>query len=442
MFFSQLAILMGEVFRRQITGTGGFVFMSFIFFGIRPIYIILENDHSLFNRLFLIYPDLAQIHENMLWATLALLVFKIGSSVISARINVATQNVNDTTSTEKANLILVSQKMSVYLLLYQLLTLPLMAYLAAGGRALYGSALGAFAYDFPTVMQAGHIFGFVVILERYLQRKDAGDLLRAIVSGLLFLYFTWLMREVSMFRGFYLAGVMIIGIAALDRCLPRVSLIWLILPVIIFQPFFQTLGQTRNLDNERLVELGLVEQTFGDQGVTERYWEFYSGKGDINIFDTFVAARSSEPNVTPHLWSWAYAPLHVIPRKLWSGKPERGITQDLSFMNGAPYAPGIAGFFWLDGASDWWMLFCMALLGAVVGYADCLVLSMQHGYLRACLLGIIAVNAMFLTRFFLWQALWQTLYAVVPILLMYGFLAPQSTTPPIQEEALDSEKAI
>ena len=185
-----------------------------------------------------------------------------------------------------------------------------------------------------------------------------------------------------------------------------------------------------------------MEQTFGDQGVTERYWEFYSGKGDINIFDTFVAARSSEPNVTPYLWSWAYAPLHVIPRKLWSGKPERGITQDLSFMNGAPYAPGIAGFFWLDGASDWCMLICMALLGAVVGYADGLILSMQHGYLRACLLGIIAVNAMFLTRFFLWQALWQTLYAVVPILLMYRFLAPKSATPPIQEEALDSEKAI
>jgi hypothetical protein len=49
---------------------------------------------------------------------------------------------------------------------------------------------------------------------------------------------------------------------------------------------------------------------------------------------------------------------------------------------------------------------------------------MRNSYLRACLLGIITVNAMFLTRFFLWQALWQTMYAVVPILLMNRFLAP------------------
>lgn len=424
---SQAMLLLGEIFRRTLSGTGGFIFMSFLFFGVRPIYIIVEQDYSLITGLFRLYPDFAQIHENALMATVALIIFKIGSLFVSSGSSPnqptnnqqpATTNQQPTTKTPT----LVSAHLASLLIVYQIVTLPVMQYLAAGGRALYGSALGAFAYDFPTVMQAGHIFGFVVILERYLQRRGSGELFQTIVSGLIFLFFTWLMREVSMFRGFYLAGVMIVGIAALDRILPRVSLLWLILPILLFQPVFQKLGSTRYLDNEALKEAELVDEAFDDSD-QNAYWRFYSGKGDMNIFDTFVAARNSQPAVTPYAWSWIYAPLHVIPRALWSGKPEKGVTQDLRFMFGAPYAPGIAGFFWLDGGSDFWMFASMFALGLVLGFADRYILGMPNGYLRACFLAIITVNAMFLTRFFLWQALWQIMYAAVPVILLYYFLA-------------------
>lgn len=432
LFFSQAALLLGEVFRRQVSGTGGFIFMSFLFFGVRPIYITLENDYSLVNNLFRVYPNFAQIHDNMVWGTLALVVFKLGSLAIHAWKSPSLQVNEPAGHSERA---LVSDKLVGWLVVFQIFTLPVMAYLAFGGRALYGSALGAFAYDFPVVMQAGHIFGFVVILERYLQRRKVTDLTLAIGSAIIFLYFTWLMREVSMFRGFYLAGVMIVGLAALDRILPRVSLVWLILPILLLQPLFQILGSTRYVDNKSLVEYSLIEQAFDEESIAHSYWEFYSGKGDINIFDTFVAARASEPSVTPYIWSWAYAPLHVIPRKLWSGKPEKGITQDLSFMYGAPYCPGIAGFFWLDGASDLWMLFSMGLLGAIVGYLDCRVFSMKNSYLKSCFLGILAVNCMFLTRFFLWAALWQTLYAVVPCYILYKVLVLRNNS----NENVDAE---
>ena len=422
LFFCQLALLLGEVRRGQVGGTGGFIFMSFLFFGIRPLFISLEGDILLIRRLFLINPEMSQVHENMMMATLALIFFKLGSFAVQS---LKSGNFANRSARESNALALVPDYLVRYLMIAQIITLPVMLYLASGGRALYGSALGAFAYDFPTVMQAVHIFGFVVILERYLQRRQSNELMLAIVSGVLFLVFTWFMREVSMFRGFYLAGVMIVGLASLDRLLPRVSLLWLILPILLLQPLFQILGSTRYLDNESLKEADVIEQAIGDRSLPQAYWEFYDGQGDINIFDTFLAARASNPQASPYLWSWIYAPLHVIPRALWSGKPEKGITQDLNFMYGAPYAPGIAGFFWLDGGgSDLWMLACMIALGALIGYVDGFVLSMRNSYLRACLLGIITVNAMFLTRFFLWQALWQTMYAVVPILLMNRFLAP------------------
>ena len=49
---------------------------------------------------------------------------------------------------------------------------------------------------------------------------------------------------------------------------------------------------------------------------------------DMNIFDTFVAAKMHEPSFRPYLWSWIYVPLHLIPRKFWAGKPIGGVTQD------------------------------------------------------------------------------------------------------------------
>ena len=86
-------------------------------------------------------------------------------------------------------------------------------------------------------------------------------------------------------------------------------------------------------------------------------------------------------------------------------------------MNGAPYSPGIAGFLLLDGGKLW-MVACLVVLGYLLAWGDLRVLIMQPGYLRSCLIAILAVNSMFLTRFYLWQYFYQVLYAVIPCLLI------------------------
>ena len=413
---SQLALLVGEIRKKQVSGVGGFIFMSFLFFGVRPIYLIIENDYELFRSLFRIRVDLAEVGDSMWWASAGLLCFAVGAFLAPQigrnwiqrrRAKARIQSLQQ----------LVSPKVCYGLLFFQVLTLPVMYVLAKSGRSLYGSAFGAYAYDLPVPLQSVHIIALVVLLERYLRTKSTQSLVMLGFSGFLFLDFTWLMRDVSMFRGFYVAGVMIAGIAGLQRLKGRVGYAWLIIPILALQPFFQYLGQDRYKKNEELAEAGLVEEVFGDQTLAEAYWNFFDAKGDMNIFDTFVAAKKAEPAWYPYVWSWIYVPLHFVPRKLWPGKPERGVTQDLKFMRDAPYCPGIAGFFLLDGGLLW-MLGSMAVLGFLVGMLDVYIFTMPRGYLQYCLIGIVTVNAMFLSRAFLWFYFWQIMYAVVPCVLL------------------------
>ena len=432
LFLSQLTLLASHICKGQVTGTGGFLFMSLLFFGVRPLYIVTEDDLALFHFLFLIDVDLRTINENMAAGTAGMIAFHCGSALVGAwqREKVLRRSVR-----EAAVFTLVPSRMVQLVLIYQVASLPLMSVLAGAGRSLYASAAGAFAYDLPVPLQAGHIFGMVVILERYRQQRRSSDGLAFLASGALFLVFTWMMREVSMFRGFYIAGVMIAGIAVLQRVRPRVSYAWLILPIVLVQPLFQTLGEMRGLGNDEHRKTGLLDRAVAESPPTA-YWDFYSSEGDMNIFDTFVAARGSEPAFRPYLRSWFYAPFHVVPRKFWASKPEGGVLQDLRFMNNAPYCPGIAGFLWLDGGSDVWMMLNLLFLGGIIGYLDGRILSMRDNYLRACLVGILVVNSMFLTRFFLWQALWQALYAAVPCFLLHRFLTPPEI---LAEEAEDTD---
>jgi hypothetical protein len=93
---------------------------------------------------------------------------------------------------------------------------------------------------------------------------------------------------------------------------------------------------------------------------------------------------------------------------------------DMRFTRGAPYSPGIAGMFVADGGLLW-MLGSMALLGFLIAMLDCWVFTLPRGYLQYCLIGIVTVNAMFLTRFFLWQYFYQMLYAMIPIFALAWF---------------------
>jgi hypothetical protein len=410
---SQLSLLAKEVRRKQVSGVGGFIFLYVLFFGMRPLYLFLENDTANLTRFFLIKVGSYEIGDAMWWATLALFCFSVGASAapslhkkwLSRRIRRANSS---------APAVMPTLQMCVIAVVMQVLTLPFMLYLASMKRTVYHSGLGAYFYDLPMPLQAVHVFAFALVVVRFWRHRtlDTGLLLG--VSVVLLLFYTFLMRDVSSFRGFYLSGFMIAGLAVLHQVKPRVGYAWLILPIILLQPLFAHLGAERGKTNEELLEEGILGDTGVEESFLGSYWHFYNGAKDMNIFDTFVAAKQSEPQFYPLAWSWLYVPLHWVPRKLWSGKPERGSTQDMSFTRGAPLSPGIAGFFLRDGGLLW-MLASMALLGYFVSLLDYYVMSMPRSALRSSLIGVVVVNGMFLSRLFLWQYFYQMLYTVVVV---------------------------
>jgi len=261
---SQLVLLLGEIHRKQVTGAGAFIFMSFLFFGVRPVYMLLEKDYTLFTRLFQMRVGLNEITDGLWWASAALVCFALGAAIFP-RLHIRWLRRRRALNNAESVRPLVSQKVCAALMAFQVMTLPVMFYLARGGRSLYGSAFGAYVYDLPVPLQAVHIITVVVLFEGFLRRKTLGTVMVLSLSVVLFLMFTWLMRDVTLFRGFYVAGVMIAGIAVLQRLQGRVGYAWLILPIVVLQPFFQYLGQTRGAENEQIAEEGMVNSVFEER---------------------------------------------------------------------------------------------------------------------------------------------------------------------------------
>jgi hypothetical protein len=410
LFVCQLTLLVVMIRKGNASATGAFLFMSFLFFGIRPLYILIEGDFHLLQSLFQISPDLEECNWAMWWATLGSIAFFAGSKA-SKDFHIQYFKTRARRLRQKIVLPLVSNSFLLFLVVYQILSLGVMALLA--GKNLYGSTFGAYLYDLPVFLQSGHIFTLILFFERYLKSKSLGILMGFGISGVLFLVLTWQMREMTMFRGFYITGIMVAGIAGVARLKQRVNYLWLILPIVLLLPTFRTLGENRYATNDE------ISQKVTSQGepFVARYWNFFDGDGDMNIFDSFVAAKKATPSQHPYILTWLYVPVHFVPRAFWTSKPENGTLVDHAFSNGAPYSPGIAGYFVLDGGLIW-MVLCMAFLGYLMGGIDLFIFSMAPGYLRCCLQGILVVNALYLTRFFLWQSFYQVLYAVIPCIAL------------------------
>ena len=75
-------LLIDELKEKTITGTGSFIFGSFLFFGMRPLYILLEKDYILFQYYFYVTNFEILIAPALWWAAAGLYTFKIGSKII------------------------------------------------------------------------------------------------------------------------------------------------------------------------------------------------------------------------------------------------------------------------------------------------------------------------------------------------------------------------
>ncbi len=424
-FFSLGSILflfLDEFRTKNISGTGSFIFGSFLFFFLRPAYILLEKDYVLFQNYFYVSNFNKLIGPSCWWSAAGILAFKIGSRIHFEKIILVIKN----TLNKYIALDNVPSTSAKYTLLgIGASTYPVINSLANAGRTLYGNYAGAYMYDLPILIQSVVVYITLLFFKEFLSNKSLNNLVFAIISIIYFLYFTLQMRNISIFRGFYLTGGMILAISLVHLIYrEKVGFSWIIVPFVVLQPIFKELGKVRSLLNDEV--MGSLMGDVQSKGFLNNYWQFYSSSGDMNIFDTFVAAFNARPEWYPRILSWLYVPVHFIPRNIWPGKPLSGILQDVSFANNIPYSPGLIGYFLLDGGKVW-MILSMITLGIIIGNADLLISKLKRGIFKSFLYAAIAVNALQITRFFLWQGFYQALYSIVPTLLVALIIFPRKS---------------
>ncbi|MFN9619515.1 MAG: hypothetical protein ACK55X_07390 [Synechococcaceae cyanobacterium] len=378
----------------------------------------MESDYKLFFNLFNVVPAENEIHFSMWLASVGLFFFSLSARLSSSLFPGILRSISSVAYTTQSTSPLNNSKL-FSLLSLQVVLLASLSLFSVLGRSVLRSSAGAYAYDLPVLLQAANVYSLVSIYQYHLTRRSLVSAFLVFSSFTLVLVFAAIMRELSIFRGFYLSGIIIAFLSMVHVARGRVGYLLLIALIIFGQPSFADFGSNRRLSNQALIEN--IDLPVLTTPISE-YWDFYSSDGDMNIFDTFTAASLSTPKFYPYLWSWIYVPLHFIPRSLWKNKPLAGTTQDVSFANGYPYSPGIIGFFLLDGGPVW-MIFSMSLLGLILNFVDLYVLSLPNSVLKSCLVGIFVVNAMFLSRFFLWQYFSQSLYSLIPCIVLNRWIS-------------------
>jgi len=416
-FFVQALLLFSVVRQKTISSLGAFLLLSLLMFGLRPLYIIVEEDYELLDWLRVDRNHPKAIGYAMFLATLCACTVSSGY-LVSLRLKSIKPKPRATNSGLQKRYPMPTGNCVLLLLGIQVVSL-LFIYSLRGGQvtALYASSGGAYVYLFPQVLQSLQILIVVIfVFSKHINKRGSQKLVW--VSIAMFLLFTYFMKDVSMFRGFYITGAIGAFLAVVHARNGKVPYWILVLPIVFFLPFFRALGASRNTnaDTAFTYALGVLG------GLSpQRWWEFFNSKGDMNIFDTFVAAIESTPVQMPYFFAWVYSLLHWIPRSVWPGKPANGMLVDMSFTKGAPFHPGLIGFYFLDGGTLWMLASCF-LTGVLLCFIDITVFSLRDGFLKSALYGIVIINGMYFARGYLHFQIMQYAYTILPLVLFYNVL--------------------
>jgi len=424
------ALVLAVLRQGLLTNLGAFLLLAFLMYGMRPLYILFHSDRKVLNALMGGVDVLPYSSYSMFVATLAMLAICVGHAVARIIWPAKAYPVPPGVA-RSAYFPKLTGACSLALLCFQAFAIVfLLALRGPAAASLYSAAGGAYTYLFPQVLQAAQIFILVIFVHNRHEAPPAGRV-RFHLSLAMFVVFTFLMKDVSIFRGFYITGAIGAVLAIIYAQRGRVAYWVLLLPVMFLLPAFRALGAARQFSADQAFGFAFdVMMSFSPQ----KWWSFFDGKGDMNVFDTFVAAIHSTPAFKPYFMAWLYTFVHYIPRAWWPGKPPRGILIDISFTKGYPYHPGLAGFYYLDGGMVWMFVSCL-ITGGLLYALDRWIYCSRPGYLHSALFGILIINSLYAARGYLHFQIIQYIYMVVPVLLLAWAVAKFGTVPTRQTRA-------
>lgn len=413
LFAAILGLPILEILRQgKLTNLGAFLLLSFVMYGIRPLYIVIEDDRSLIYELMGRVDISPVLSRAMFLAVIALLTICVGHAF--AKIQWPLKYSMPLPGVPLGFYFpRPSNLCTLFLLGFQVICLIFLFGLRARGLAVYASDAGAYTYLFPQVLQASQILPLVAFSYNRNKNPPLGQF-SFFFSLTLFVLFTFFMKDLSMFRGFYLTGALCALIAVLHSLRGRVAYWVLVLPILYLLPAFRALGESRLLGADQAFSYALeVIKSFS----FEKWWDFFNPNGDMNVFDTLVAAVHSTPRFQPYIWAWFYPLFHFIPRAWWPSKPDRGMLVDMSFAQGNPFHPGLIGFYYLDGGLFWMLLSCF-MTGVILYSLERWLSAMRPGYLRSSLFGIVVINSLYSARGYFHFSVIQYVFMIVPVVLL------------------------
>jgi hypothetical protein len=405
-------ILLEFLRRRLLTSLSAFFTLYILMFGIRPLYILFKTDRSVLNDLMGYVDFLPLVSSGMFTGLSAFIAIAIGYALARSKWP-PKRNFLPLHPPNSLSYPIPKKSCVLTLLFYQVLgVMLLLAMRGPASGSVYSAAGGAYAYLLPQSLQAAQIYILVLL---FCNRARSSFFRYSYYAALVFFaLFTFFMKDISIFRGFYVTGAIGMLIALQYARRGRVDYWLLVLPTFFFLPAFQALGSSRS---------DFAGESFGfafeavKSFSPESWWAFFDGRGDMNVFDTFVAASNSTPRFRPFFMAWYYAFLHFIPRGWWPDKPEFGMLVDLSFTQGRPYHPGLVGFYLLDGGLLWMFLSCF-LTGFLLYALDSLINRQSPGYFKIALYGVVIINSMYAARGYLHFQIIQYAMMIVPLTIM------------------------
>jgi hypothetical protein len=396
---------------RRLTSLSAFIILFFLIYGIRPVYILFENDVLLLSSSADSLKISLAVSSAMFLALLSLLCICIGYKMMQFLWPVRSAHIDQSLS----SLSYISRAKPICLLILLILQIVFDIYLlvlSRGGMSLYAAGGGAYSYLLPQVLQAAQIYILVIFV--YSRKINASSKLLYFLSLSLFCIYTYFMKDISMFRGFYLTGFIAAIVSILHSRRGYVSSLVVYIPILFLLPAFRALGSSRYSSTSDVFSNALESiKSFS----VANWWAFFDSTGDMNVFDTFVAALNSAPAFHPYFFSWIYAILHFIPRVWWPDKPESGMLVDMNFTMGLPFHPGLIGFYFLDGGLLWMFMSCF-MTGFLLSKADRWISSMGPGYVTSALYGIVVINSLYAARGLFHFQVIQYVYMIFPVFLL------------------------
>jgi hypothetical protein len=402
---------------RRLTLVMTFAGIYTFVYAARALAISLTDDFAIFYSVFLLSPTWTDLSNTMCATGLGLVMLMLGAMALDNKAAKISRESLATWKTKFSGVLRCGLIPRLTMLGIQIGSLFLIYRIADPNQKLSLTELSDSAYIYlgPTLVHGSNLFITILFLIRAIRFKAPEDFLMAGISITIDLVCAYLMVNLSTFRSFFLAGILLIGVSLIYSFRGRLNPLLLVFLFLIY-PYFKYVGGDRSLTGSELVAK-LVDdplEAYSADSLTNAF-----GPGtDLNMFDTFLASLQWDHRWRPYVLSVAYVAVHWVPRSLWPGKPLQGNLADTGYTYGVPYSPGIIGFFNDDGGVAY-MLVMMAVVGLFLRYLDIRVYQIKDGVLQSCVFACVFFGTLVLVRSFAFQAFWGVAAFMAPLLILY-----------------------